>query len=130
MAAISRPISDLEREKFFLDGDNEVAVRTSATVTGTIRPSGLNVGGRISEVTLNSSTWTALPATPLVNRNALAIQNVSGIEIKINYDNATVGYVGVVIADGSERAYDITDDIVIYAKSASGTPTVNVEEIA
>jgi hypothetical protein len=99
-------------------------------VAGSIKPSGLNIGGRISQVALNTSTWTALPASPLANRNALAIQNISGIEIKIQYDNATVGYSGLAIASNAERYYDITDSIVIYAKAASGTPSITVEEIA
>lgn len=93
-------------------------------------PSGLIVGGVITEVSLNSSSWTALPSSALSGRNALSIQNRSGTEIKINYDNSVVGYVGIVIPDGGERFYDISDSIVIYAKSSSGTPTVVIEEIA
>ena len=93
-------------------------------------PSGLSVGGKITEVTLNSTTWTALPAVPLANRNAVGIQNRSGIEVKMNYDNTVVGYVGVVIPDSGERFYDITGAIILYAKSVSGTPKVIVEEIA
>lgn len=104
----------------------------TATISGTVssRPAGLTVGGIISQTTVNSVTWTALPLTPLANRNALSIQNISGIEIKINYDNTTVGYVGVTVATGSERFYSITDSIIIYAKSASGTPTIQTEELA
>lgn len=92
--------------------------------------SGLTLGGLITSVVLNDVTWTALPLAALANRNAMSIQNVSAIAIKINYDNATVGYVGVTIAPGSERAYDISDTITIYAKSASGTPTIQIEELA
>lgn len=108
--------------------DREYLIRTSAT--GTFTPTGLQTGGKVTEVTLNSSTWTALPTTALTDRNAMSIQNRSGIEIKINYSNAISGYVGIVIPDSGERFYDITDAIVIYAKSASGTPTIYVEEIA
>ena len=46
-------------------------------------------------MTLNSSSWTALPSTPLTDRNAIAVQNESGINIKLNYDNNVVGYVGM-----------------------------------
>lgn len=98
--------------------------------TGTVQFTGLSIGGKVTEVTIDSTSWTPLPATPLAQRNALAIQNLSGIEIKLNYDNTIVGYVGMVVANGAERQYDITDAIVIYAKAASGTPTINVEELA
>ncbi len=99
-------------------------------ITSSSAPSGLRTGGLVTVVALNSSTWTALPATPLSGRNAVAVQNYSGIEIKINYDTGVAGYVGMTVIDKSERQYDITDAIILYAKSASGTPSVNVEEIA
>ncbi len=105
-------------------------VVTSGSITGTFTPSGLTIGGRITVVSINSTTWTALPATPLANRNAVAIQNESGGLVKVNYDSAAVGFVGMTIFDDGERQYDITDDILIYAKSASGTVNVTVEEIA
>jgi len=104
----------------------------SSSISGTVSasPAGLKNGGRVTEVTLNSATWTALPPTPLTARNALAVQNSSGIEIKVNYSAGIAGYHGIIIAAGSERSYDITDAIVLYAKSASGTPTINVEELS
>ena len=99
-------------------------------LTGSLTPSGLRVGGLITQVTLNAVTWTALPATPLVQRNAIAIQNISAVEIKLQYDPATVGYVGVVVPVGGERQYDITDTIIIYAKASAGAPIIVVEEIS
>ncbi len=99
-------------------------------VTGTFTPSGLNVAGLLTEVAIDAVAWTALPATPLANRNAISIQNQSGVEIKMQYAPATVGYVGVKIAVDGERFYDITDNIIVYAKAASGTPTILVEEIS
>lgn len=99
---------------------------------------GLREGGRISEIPLNASTQTPLPAIPKVRRNAVAIQNTSGIEVKINYapnlpadiDTDIPGYVGIVIADKSERQYDITEDVIIFAKAKTGTPTIVIEEIS
>lgn len=107
-----------------------VARRVTLCGQGEFRPSGLTIGGKITLVTINDSTWSALPTTALTNRNAICIQNRSGQEIKINYDNTVVGYVGVVLPDKGERYYDISDSIVIYAKSSSGTANVTVEEIA
>jgi hypothetical protein len=92
--------------------------------------SGLRIAGRISEVELNDTTWTALPPTPLSKRNALSIQNTSGVNIKINYNNTEVGYFGVQIATGLERFYDLTDEIQIYAKAQAGTPRIIIEELS
>lgn len=91
--------------------------------------SGLKTGGLVTEVTLSSVAWTALPATALVNRNAMCIQNISAVEIKLNYATPG-GYTGVVVPTGTERFYDITDSIVIYARAQAGSPVIVVEEIA
>lgn len=120
-------ITTREYEKFEEIG-GLVHVRTTGNSTVTFR--GLGIGGRVTEVTVNSATWTALPATALTDRNSIAIQNQSGVEIKINYDSGVSGYVGMIISDGSERTYDISDSIVLYAKSILGTAVVYVEEIA
>lgn len=99
-------------------------------VTGSFRPAGLTIGGRISSVSLDTTNWTPLPAIPLANRNALSIQNISGVEIKLQYDDTTVGYVGVAVGPSNERFYSISDSIVIYAKASSGSPSILVEELA
>lgn len=93
-------------------------------------PSGLRLEGRITRVTLNTLTWTALPPAALVDRNTISIQNVSASEIRLQYDNTTVGYEGVTVASGSERFYNITDAIPIYAKAQVGTPEILIEELA
>jgi len=126
---MSKTLKDLEKDKFDVDDEGNTIVRTSAK--GVFKFSGLNTGGKVTAVVLNDSTWSALPTTALSNRNAISIQNRSGHEIKLNYDNSVVGYVGMTISNGEERQYDITDAIVIYAKAISGTtPTIMVEEIA
>ena len=93
-------------------------------------PGGLRNAGRVTEVTINNNTWTALPATPIALRNAISIQNISGQEIKVNYDPTVSGYVGIVIATGNERFYDITDAIPIYAKSSASSCSLNIEELS
>lgn len=104
---------------------------TQPTVSqGITTPTGLSAGGLVTEVSLNAVTWTALPPVALSGRNAIAVQNYSGTEIKINYSSAIVGYVGMILPTGGERSYDITDTIFVYAKASAGTPTITVEEIA
>lgn len=129
--ALKDQLTDREYEKFEEVAPGVHAVRVTGTnFSGTFTFSGLRNGGRVTEVTLNPTTWTALPATPLVDRNTIAIQNVSAEEIKINYNSGQAGYVGIVVSSGSERTYDITDAIIIYAKSISSVVTINVEEIS
>lgn len=105
-------------------------VIASRVATGTFRLSGLTVEGKITVVSLNAVTWTALPPSALSNRNAIGVQNQSAINIKLNYDPTTVGWVGIYVGAGAERYYDITDQIVLYAKAESGTPDIVVEELA
>lgn len=95
-----------------------------------VYPSGLRNGGRITEVTINSTAWTALPPTPLTARNALAVQNYSGQTVKINYSSSIAGFVGIIVPDQSERQYDITETIVVYGKCESGSVSLIVEEIS
>jgi hypothetical protein len=97
---------------------------------GEIKTTGLSVAGRVTEVALNAVTWTALPPTPLDGRNAISIQNLSGTQIKINYDPTIATYTGVVMNNEAERFYDITDSIIIYAKAQAGTPTITIEELS
>lgn len=126
-------LSDRQMRSFRDDGvDGDGNPKTKVAVSGNFSAqfSGLSVAGKVTEVTIDNTTWTALPATALLNRNAIAVQNRTGQEIKINYDPLTVGYVGIVIDDKSERFYDITDEIIIYAKSKTSSCVVFVEELA
>jgi hypothetical protein len=127
---LSPAIKDREYDKF-VDVSGNTAVRVSGeNFSGSFSVSGLKVAGKVTEVTINDTTWTALPAAALANRNALAIQNYSGQLVKINYSNSVSGFVGAHLPDGQERFYDITDAIVQYAKCESGTATIVVEELS
>jgi hypothetical protein len=66
----------------------------------------------------------------LAGRKAFSVQNQSGVEIKVNFDNTVVGYVGTKMAVNAERFYDASAPIILYAKSLSGTVNICVEEIA
>lgn len=133
--SLPKSIQDREYEKFDLNTNGDVVVRTtlSGEVSGTFSPSGLKIAGRVTEVVLSETDWTALPPSgPLANRNAINIQNYdTGAQIKINFRN-DVGYLGVIINENSERNYDITDAIQLYARAApqSGTPVIIIEEIS
>jgi hypothetical protein len=101
------------------------------TITTEFSPSGLRNQGLHSIVSVNDATWVPLPAAPLSDRNAIAIQNNTGFEMKINYvDN--VGYVGMSIPPSGERTYDIKDSIIIYGRmtSGAGAQSIDVEELS
>jgi hypothetical protein len=122
-----------ERTTFFPaaipDPDNPLD--GNIAVTGTFTPSGLRIAGKVSEVLLSTTSWTALPPSgALSNRNAINIQNYSGDEIKLNFDPLEPGYVGIYLNDQSERNYDIKDSIQIYAKAKTGGAVITIEEIS
>lgn len=125
--ALPEQITTREYQKFEDAGLNKTAVR----VTGTSRPTGLIIGGKITEVTLSDSSWTALPPVALAERNQLNIQNETAFNIKIRYENTEPSYKGVTIASGSERQYAISDSIIIFAKlEPGGSGAILVEELA
>lgn len=130
--ALPSNINDREHQKFVDIAPGETAVRVSGeNFSGSFSVTGLKVGGVHTVVSINSSSWTALPATALANRNAIAIQNESDTLVKINFSNSVSGFEGMaILPNGGERQYDIQDNIFIYGKCQSGTVSLNVEEIA
>jgi len=109
-------------------------IRKSSTaktdINATVTTSGLGVEGKITVVTINSVTWTALPAAPLTDRNGLGLQNDSAIQIKLNFDSGEPGYIGWTINGNGETFLDIRDTVVVFAKSSSGTPSLNIMEVS
>lgn len=120
-------VSDSEAKAVLEDILQELA----SGLSGSFQPSGLTIGGRISEVSVSNLSWTALPSTALTDRNAMAIQNRSGQAIRLNYDNSLPISQGVEIQNNVDRFYNITDQITIYAVATGASPaTVLIEELA
>jgi len=125
------PLNDREYQKFIDIAPGETAVRVSgANFSGTVSISGLSIAGKISTVTINSITWTALPLASLTARNGISVHNQTNTQMKINYDNTEPGYVGPIINSGGERYYDIRDTIILYGKCQAGTIDVVIEELS
>jgi hypothetical protein len=118
---------EADNKWFALRGDNGVP-----EVSGFLKPSGLTIEGKTTTVSINDVTWTALPLTPLSSRNSISIQNFSGMPIVLNFNPLTVGFNGYLLPNGAERYYDISDQIIIYAKSSPGisSATITTEELA
>lgn len=107
----------------------DVAVK-EGSIDGEFTPSGLKNGGKVTVVTIDDLSWTMLPPTALTNRNQINIQNFSNFEIKVNFaDFATLpaGYEGMRVPNNTERFYQITDQIAIYAKAESGSGSIQIE---
>lgn len=131
--ALPDALQDREYQKFDATGlpSGQTAVRvTGANFSGSVTVKGLSIEGRHSVVSINSTTWTEIPPSALTARNTIAIQNNTGQDIKINFDDSVAGFVGILIRDGSERAYDIQGTIPIYAKCTTGTASLDIEELA
>lgn len=127
--ALPSALQDREIGKFDLNEDGEIIVRTTAT--GTFKQAGLSTRGRITEVIINSETWTQVPVVGEPGRSVVAIQNQSSeLLVKLNYSDDIDGFVGAAILPNyGERQYVVTDGIVHFAKCSSGTMVLIVEEL-
>lgn len=121
-----------DRASYFLPAtfDSTKPLDGGMTISGSVAQSGLNIGGRVTEVSLNDTSWTALPPVSLQKRNSIQVQNFSGVDITINYIADNASDFGVIVRDSSERIYMITDAIVLYGRSSLGVAKIIVEEIA
>lgn len=107
------------------------------TLTGEFIQTGLHTAGRITTMDV-PDTAISIPATPLANRNSLAITNLSGT------DTIYIGFSAAVTADsvlglnsgwevGPNEGFnlDITSSIFVYGIAATGkTIRVKVMELA
>jgi hypothetical protein len=118
---LSPNINNREFDKF-VDDDGETAVR----VKGKTSTSGQTGSGLFTIVSINASTWTALPL--MADRNCMAVQNRSGQEIKVNFQNTASGFEGMSLDHKDSRIYD--HRLQMYAKCLAGTADINVEEVA
>lgn len=88
--------------------------------------SGLAIAGKVSKVTIDSDQWYAFPPTALANRNAIAMQNLSGFDLLLNYSASAPSNEGITIPNGYERQYDITPGITLYIRRKSGSGPIDV----
>lgn len=100
---------------------------TGSVTAEVISPIG---SGRVTVVALNNTAWTALPGTPLANRQGLAVQNLSGDNVLLNWSNAAAPTSHIFLASGAERFYQAKDTAILYGRlqnNASGD--VHIEEL-
>lgn len=112
----------------------EYRIRTSSDVTGEITPSGLKIELKTSTVTVGT-TATAIPATALSDRNALAIHNKSSTQTlyigpsSVTADDAaSTG--GWEVEPGGRIQFDVTEAVVVYGVYPTSSEAVKIMEIA
>lgn len=129
-------INTLEKEKFDLNDDGEVIVRTQIA-GGNINavPSGLRTALRTTTLQI-STTAIKLPATPLANRNSISIFNKSETEtIYIGQDNTVTADTVAGVTSGWEIPplgtlnVDITDEVELWGIT-TGTFLIKILELA
>jgi len=120
--------SDISGGKRALD----VAIQNA--ITGAVSPSGLSIAFLISVATV-TTTATKLLASPLADRNALAIRNLDpvksiflGPDATVTSDDTSTG--GWEIGPNETLQLDITDAIDTFLITAAGTVTVKFFEVS
>jgi len=112
------------------DGSGNPALN-SVIGGGELTVSGLSLALKITNITIGT-TATAIPLTPLTNRNSIIIHNKS--TETIFFGNSDVSSSGVnegwEVVAGSYFSLDITDSIVIYAISTAASSALKIMELA
>lgn len=101
-----------------------------ANIVGTFTPSGLNTAGKLTQITLNIATWTALPATALTDRNGVGFQNRTSDQVLVGFISGAATTLGWTVDVNGEFFIDVTDAVVIFGLALTGTPTITVMEVS
>lgn len=108
-----------------------VTIEQPITVNGNVTVSGLSIAGLITYVMIDDTQWWPLPPTAQANRNSVAVQNLSGQSILMNYDPLKPLNEGWTIYNNGEFSLDVTNSIPIYATAtAPGTITLVIMELS
>ena len=115
-----------------IDGIAYLNTNVNGIVTGTFTPSGLTTKGIITMLTIDNTKWYLAPASPLLLRNNIQVQNPSSSTSDIiwGYDNTQPLSTGLHIPPGASYSVAIRGSIPVYLTAASTTTIVcPVEEL-
>ena len=120
-----------ETKLYYVSPDGQT-VYINAKVLGQMQQVGLSKEGKITTVELSDAEWRPLPPIPLDDRNCLAIQNRSGVELALDFVDTRNYADGWIIDHIGEKMYPIKPEILIYARleAGAGTQNIKVEELA
>ena len=119
-----------------IGGKNALDVNVKAgSVTGSITPQGLS-NGRNTCMSV-STTALALPASPLANRNAMAIHNKSttqtlyiGFDASVTAGDSIGNTAGWEVPPGGELHFDLQNTATIYGIFPTGADLVKLMELS
>lgn len=124
----------------FVNLDGETAIRTLSKIVGAIEasfsPKGLSKELKTTTMVVTSVAGP-IPATPLVDRNAISIHNkstdvtlfIGNSDVQANTITGT--FSGWEIPPQGYLNFDITDDIILYAVAPAGkNAIIKVLEVA
>jgi len=91
--------------------------------------------GVMTEVSLDDSSWTALPSSALSDRVFVSVQYSDfnagkSKQVLLNYSNSAASDEGIRLGGGDIWSRTISDSITIYGRVTSGSADVIVEEIS
>jgi len=119
-------IKDLEVNKFLGDDNDDVAVRTVVS-SGNLEFTFSGLSEAIKITTLDvTDTATALPATPLNNRNSISIRNLDNTEtlyigdINLTADAVNGTTSGWEVPPQESLNFDIANDVTVYGRAETG----------
>jgi len=103
-----------------------------ADITGEVTavPTGIAGSLKYTSVEITDTEWRPIPPIADPDRITVALQNPSGVEIRVRGD-AVGGYTdnGMPVGPSGERQYQFKSTPAIYARSSSGTFNINCEEL-
>jgi hypothetical protein len=128
-------INDRVRGTIFNDAENSDLHTVRTRSTGSFTPTGLRIGLLTTCMDV-STTAVKLPATPLTSRNSMSIYNLSETDIlyignsDVTADRTNGNTAGWEIPPEGMFNVDLSDQIEIYGRIASGTIQVKIIEYA
>lgn len=106
--------------------------------TVSVTPSVIDTSAQITKVEIDDTGWTLLERSastdptglgPLAGRLTMAIENLSGVDVYLQYfDAGGSTTVKMTLTNGFRKELDFGPNIQIYARASSGTVDITYEE--
>jgi hypothetical protein len=119
------------KETYFPSCNPDGPFPADSVITGEVQLVGLSTEGRVTHVPITNAAWTPIPAAALGGRQSIALQNFTGGDVRLNWDNTKPLTEGVILANGNERYYTVAEGLTLYAVHTSlVAATIIAEELA
>ena len=121
-----------DKWKRFVEIVNDLSNPIPTTITNAINLDAIAgaTNGKTSKIIIDETQWWPLPAIAFTNRKSFSIQNLSGSDILLNFNNLAPSTEGITLSSGNERFYDIKATLYGRRKSGTGDVTLIIEELS